>query len=525
MTQGNIFSLMLNSGREDQYITAFDKINERLAEIYKDKLDRCFLKWNKYFNNPDNLQTAEARAQYTEWVRDPREFCNNQVAPIQSTMNDLDKTHNTYIGKMWKPMIPLAFSYIKCSEKKGETNFDTSIRFQIQPLGTWFHEMVLHLRLSDLKAIDSRDKVKYCEKPGHRIIKNVRFIVNNVVLAEYSTEYYNKYYAFDVSGEKRAGWLRNMGQEIPRLAYMTPDPANNEYREYRLFGDGPQTLKREQPDLDLFIPILFQFNTELTQAFPQCKIPNGLIEVEVEFAPRKLIYAIADYGGGGAATPPKISLCELYVQHITTVPEVQNIILKDYNFSLIRVPKIHEEIVEAPNQEIYLNNIKYPVEQLAICFRPMENYTDVDYWNNNNKLLPVNIYVPAAVLDSNSQPTLAIQQAFYNSEAPVINKLRLHAKDIDIFAEMNVKMYSSYLPMASKQTYTPDDQGWLLMPMNFFAHSTDPSGHINFAKTKDLRIAYSSDIINTSYKAKATIIAQTYNFLIVQRYNAMLKFT
>jgi hypothetical protein len=57
-----------------------------------------------------------------------------------------------------------------------------------------------------------------------------------------------------VNSHKETGYLRNIGQEIPKVGLLTADPTVDEVREYRYFGNGPQTFKQTQPDIENRVP-------------------------------------------------------------------------------------------------------------------------------------------------------------------------------------------------------------------------------------------------------------------------------
>ena len=53
-----------------------------------------------------------------------------------------------------------------------------SIEFTIPPDGEFISDMFIYLRLSELKPLEETDKVRYADFLGHKIFKNIQFIIN-----------------------------------------------------------------------------------------------------------------------------------------------------------------------------------------------------------------------------------------------------------------------------------------------------------------------------------------------------------
>ena len=527
MATGSIFTLMINDGKQDVLLNATGKLQKRLETIYSDRVQKCMAEMHLHFNNPANFSQPRFLEEKAKWAANPLEYCVKNSKAIHQTVNEISKTHKMYIGACYKPFVSMAYSYLKINEKEGSQAFMNEITFTIPQNGTWIGDMVLHVKLSGLRAKDQRDKVKYCAMLGHRLMDRVEFLINNTAVADYTSETYNKFFQFHVKENKKNGWLRNIGHEIPNLAYMTPDPRNNEFREYKWFGDGPQTFKYRHDEVDMYIPLLFWFNLDIAQAFPNIKIPKGNVKIRIRFADLNKLVAVADYGGGGGFTAPQISTSDLYVNYISTLPEVERVLLRDYDFSLVRVNKTFEKILNHSDEEVLLKEIKYLVEHMVVGFRPMANYDDVDNWHRNSVLTPVDLMVPAAIMDFTQNPAapiVAVNAATYLHEEPVIDNCGLRIKNVDIFQTDTVKKFSSFYPFAAIGLNTPEDQGWLLFNMQLRPDLYNPSGHIDLSTNREIYLNYSSAFINDSNRTKLIVIAQSINFLIVNKNSAYLRY-
>lgn len=527
MAIGTLFTLMINDGKEDRLLNATETLQKKIDKAYQERMNKCMAGMKAYFENPVNKKDKGYEQERALWEEDPVDYCANKSNAVYSMMLEITKTHRMFIGNCYKPFVAMAFSYIKTSEKHGSTNFANTIDFIVPQIGSWVGDMVLHLTVSGLSAVSSKDKVKYCAFLGHRLVERVALVLDDIEIAYYTSELYNKHFQYHVPVNKKTGWMRNVGQEVPHQAFMTSDPLNDEFREYKWFGDGPQTFKRTQSPVDMYIPLLFWFNTDISAAFPNIKIPKGKFKIRVQFCPLDKIISIADYGGGGKYNEPTISTADLYIQHINTLPDIENMILNDYDFNLIRVPKIMEKELNNPSDAILLKEIKYQVEHIALCFRPMSNYNDVDNWYRNVVLKAVDLYVPAAVMDYTQvppAPTIAINRATYYTQIDVIDTCALKINDVEIFQEDTIKKYSSFYPYTTIGINTPDDQGWLLLNNQIRPDMYDPSGHINMSKNREVYFKYSSSWINDAQRAKLTVIAQCINFLIIYNGKPILKY-
>ncbi len=525
MASGNIFKLMINDGKQDALLNATAKLQERIDDIFTIRMENCMKKMDTYFSDEQNYYKDSKFLQNKDlYLSDPMGYCADKSQAVHATMIEISKTHKVFIGACYKPFVSTAFSYLKINEKEGSQQFGNEISFIVPQIGAWIQDMVLHIQLNGLKADNALDKVKYCALLGHRLIEEVTFLVNNTPIASYTGELYNKHFQFNVPDNKKQGWLRNIGHEIPNLAYMTPDPANVEYREYRWFGDGPQTFKTVQKTVDMYIPLLFWFNLDVAQAFPNIKIPKGGVKIKIKFAPLSKLIAVADGGGGGAYTAPTIGISDLYVNHISTLPEIETIMLSDYDFTLIRCHKIFEKIVINNQDNILLKNLKYCVEQIAISFRPVSNLEDVDNWHRNVVLTAVDIKMPVVAKLTDGTYSVAINNATYYTEDDVIDTLGLKIKDIDVFQTDTTAKYSSFNPYAAVGLNTPTDKGWLLMNLQLRPDLYDPSGHIDISRNRDIYLNYTSSYITNENRAKLTVIAQCINFIMIIKNSAHLKF-
>jgi hypothetical protein len=357
MSTGGTFTLQVNSGGID-LINAYGKLKDRLRSYIFAKNNNLVDKTVLFDNLINDLDESSV-----------------------PNLSYIEKTHNTFIGGLYKPSIPIAHDYNKQSHNSPKLN--NTITFKINKYGEFMNDSVLMIRLSGLRALDTRDRVRYVTMLGHKLIKNVRFKIHEMIIDEYNTEDYNFYFNHKIPDNKRSTWMENVGQETPHLAYITGDPTYDMYREYRWIGDGYQTLKQFQEDVEIFIPLLFWYR-ESRNPFPRYLIPNEGCTVEIDLAPVDEIVAVADYGGGGLYTSPTITECHLYTGYIFVTQDIYSMFIRKSIINMIRVHKQHKKrLGGTENNSILLNNIRGPMEYLYVVFRPVENEVLSQFWNNN----------------------------------------------------------------------------------------------------------------------------------------------
>jgi len=117
------------------------------------------------------------------------------------------------------------------------------------------------------------DRVNYCDFPGERMIKQVEFEVNGNPIDSYTHWNYVFDRQFRLKADKRAGYLRNVGQEQPIEGKSVPIAEGVRYGAH--IFNGLQTPKAEQPEWQVWQKLLFWFNEDFNNALPSAAIPFG----------------------------------------------------------------------------------------------------------------------------------------------------------------------------------------------------------------------------------------------------------
>ena len=366
-------------------------------------------------------------------------------------------------------------------------------------------------------------------------MEKVEFSINHNKIDTYGTEDYNAYYQFEVPPAKKIGYLRNIGQEVPEEGYFTPDPKVDEYRELKFFNRGPQTLKASHPSVELWIPILFDFNKDVASALPNIAIPSGQTDVSITLAPVNMIADSVTYDPQKADvdalfTPPTINICELYVNHIFMIEEVYQIFVKEYGASIFRIHKRQEKLLDINTGSILLNELKFPVETLFIAFRPNSNLSNFEYWYQNSIITKTLVAMPCminVVANAPADPDLAWNESVWYQRDPSLISLGVDtAGGIQIYETTPVGFYNSYTSWRFGDTWnTPSDLGWHLINFNLKPGQKQPSGHINASRQRELYLLYNAVAASNSNPLRMIIVSRIINILLIKDGSGALYFS
>jgi len=238
MATGATFALIANDGKADRLIMATKLLNQRIKDV----------------------MCARKRA---------------GKADITPTLVDIERTHMLYVNSHFKPFAAIGSEYNKVRAQSGSTTFGSGVTFSIPQFGDFFHDMVCRTRVTQFQAkdlttplqgsalfpnanatgaavggvpantyfnivdafgnrivtgglavgtpsavtVNYRNFVRYCEYPGHRLFKLVKFDVNGNPLDQYDTMVPVMLEKFCTAPNKRIGHDRLCGQETPLTGY------------------------------------------------------------------------------------------------------------------------------------------------------------------------------------------------------------------------------------------------------------------------------------------------------------------
>lgn len=483
MALGNLYKLTLNDGKQDMYLENAKLLKQVLKDI-----------------NPK-----------LEWKH------------IISTIN---KSHYFPINSYIMPSVPIGYYYKKISDYSGPLKFGTTFSMQMQNDGTWIFDMVLHVKLKGLKATSSLDKVRYAEFLGHRLFKEIKLLIAGDVIQKVTPDIYNIYYERHVPTSKKTLWKQLVGQEVPHLATLVSEPKISEVRQYIYVGDGPQTLKTSHPEIDIWLPMIFWFNTDITKLLPVCAMTASDIKLEFTFNDMTNLVGCTDNGGGGKFTPPTVSQVEMFVNHLETIDSIKSIVRSKTVFAIpIRTYESEDLIVNESTGKLqgtsHLKNIKNSVESLYVGFRPLTNEQSLISWPQQQIHQAQFIKIPV-VVENPSPNTIGANYAIYYKSSDCIDNLSFLINDIEIYSKNLSDFYTKYMPYKlqndSQESFS-EIKGWSYIDFSLADREsskfTNQFGYINFNKNREFRIDFSSSYISNSNPTRCTVISRALKVLII----------
>lgn len=508
---GGVFKLITNTGFQDKLIVATDRLADRMSRLELDGKKNLRVRL---------IKDAEASGRQLSQAQLDAEIMKSYE--WRPTLEMVEQTHVLFTHSTFKPFVSFGCEYYKSQGTKGTPKLGNEFSYVINNVGDFVNDMVVRIKLTGLSAVNAGDKVRYVEFPGHKLFKRVSFIVNNITLDQYTTDDMNAYYHMKLPKDKREGYLRSIGQEVPKRGYITQNPTTDELREYRLYANGAQTFKRTQDDLEMFMPILFWFK-DIHCALPNFLIAPGLTELKIQLCEASELVSFADYVGTGAYTTPQVSVCELYTNNIFMLPAVRDLFRIRFGYRLVRTHGRHiQPGVTAASGRVLLNGLKGVVETLYVGFRPTANVNNSQNWHRNSFLTRVDVEEPIVISATNS---LSIGTASFYNEAQSVDTLELRSNDITIFPEAPSMFYDSYMPTQwGSNISAPEVRGWHLMNINVEPGKYQPSGHFDTSRSRENYLIYNSSQVDPNHPVDVIVLADTINFLLVKDGGAIMKF-
>lgn len=337
------------------------------------------------------------------------------------------------------------------------------------------------------------------------------------------------YYRFHVSENQKLGWMKCIGQETPKVGMFLQDPEKQSVREKKFIFNGLQTPKQIHEEAELYIPLLFWFNLDPAFAISNWNITYEKFFIEIDFAPITECVSVIDYtGDGGKYEIPTMLACDLITNHVYTTPEVAELFKHKTQFSIIRVHKRVERILNKSFDMVNISDIKHAVESLYVRFRPVEhesNENSAELWRCNNIATYQEIKY-ASIISIAGTTSLAYTPVYYYDTKSVVDGVAVISNGSTIYDQSPGVFYNSYIPLrfGGERVMTPFDDGSFLMTFSINPGEAQPSGYLNFSQSRDQYIAYNSSYINNSQQVSLSVCATCINFLVMTAGSLSLRY-
>lgn len=532
--------LLANTSDLDNQLLAQDRLLRRLSEIKEQKIierDQAIEtrtiqieKINAFIANQlVNGATQETVNKYSDLKQQLEQQIERiKTQNVKPNYDDVRQTHALFINTTFKPLVSVAYGY----SSVGVTPlplFGSSVRMRVPVFGDFIADQAIHIRISELTATHRNNRVRWFDFIGHRLIKRITLISDGVILDQYGSEELEMYYRFHVSKNQKNGWKRCIGQETPRVGTFLQDPTNQTVRERKMIYDGYQTPKHSHPELDLYIPLLFWYNLDPAFAISNWNITYDKFFIDVEFADMDECVSVIDYAGdGGKYIQPSFIACDLISNHVYTTPEVAELFKHRTQFSIIRIHKRVERILNKQFDSVNISDIKFAVENLYVRFRPVANETNMnkaELWRVNDVSRYKEVKYPSIITVAGA-PSLAYTPTYYYETEPAVDSIALISNGSTIYDANSSLFYNAYIPLrfGGERVITPDDEGAYLMTFSLFPGESQPSGYLNFSQSREQYIAYSSSFIDNDNPVTMSVCATCINFLVMSRGSLSLRY-
>lgn len=523
MSRGAIFTLVTQDDRTDKYFTAIDLLTQKINNI---KLNR------------------------------------------QPTTKDIEYTHILYTKTKYVPYVAITSDYIQV-QSTGLLDFGNTIEFSLPNYGHFTSDVVLHIRfdavgnkqayLNGVEPSVDTPLYRYCAFPGIRLLENVEFRSDGVLIDTYGPDDVIAYKNFFVKPGHKVGWGRCYGQdEINQACYNSKS-----FTGYLNYSNGYQTPKLYHEAFDMFIPLQFWFCEDVSQAIINSGTTNGQRKISMKLCHldkilQCLIYNVDDSIPpnitqiGTTQVPLKlnknsslITAANLYINSLYTYPEVFDVISKECGFNLIRVHKRQNTSLTSASNDILLSNLHYPGEYLSIGFRNKSNDNDFDRWHlmgsdyiAEDITSTKTLHVPAIIWndDLSIRQLVAREAIQVTTLNNIINTIRIHIGDINIYPTMLSNFFNDYLPIRypkNSAVVSPYDNNMFLVTFCNYPGQYNPSGHFNLSTNREMYVEYTMNNTYGSYLDNPTngisyemvICMSALNFLIREGDSVRLRYS
>lgn len=518
MSNAGTFTLISNDGKQDQIITATKLLSQRIQSITAAKVQQG-------------------------------------AADTNPTLSDIERSHVLFVHAHFKPYVALALEYYKVAANN--VTLGTDVKFSLPQYGDFFADMVVHVQIDSPTAsftgtaANAADCAlyRYCDWIGERIFQKVQFEVNSNPLDDYMNDVYVMHRQFRVSPGQMTGWMRNMGQqEASEGTYIVPQAAAtvapvSARAKINVF-DGIQEYKQVQPVVDLFVPLLFWFNTDPRLAFPSVAVPYGQRFINITLAQKSdLIRAIINPAAttttlsAPVVTTPSIKLFDLYINNLFVMPDIHNIFISRIAFTLIRVHRRQTQQVNKSSDSVHLVQLKWPTEVMYLGFRPTANITSnatVAAFVSQSAVVDPNMedwhrfsLVTNTLGRASSTVSGAVAAYNYKQESNHITTLNLSAHGVNLFNNLPAQFFNSYIPYqyGGELINTPKDKGLFMISFSLYPGSYQPSGHFNVSRAREFYLDYTSTYVDSNSTADLIVNVQAINFLLISDGSATLRYT
>lgn len=476
-------------------------------------------------------------------IKNERLDAGGWTDPVEAmpTQRDIAVTHMLYVKRIFKPFVAFAYEYFKSTSDQGATSVlpdsasDSSVmRFNLRANnGDFVHDQVLRVVLPALGSATSTTLYRYTDFPGIRMIKEVKLSADSVDVYSYNTDDVLMYMNTRLDEAHRKSFEQLVGQEQTHEGVFYHE--NRNINQVINIRDGAQTFKRYQPELELWIPLIFDYNSDVGRSLHNRVIGSQQMFIDIVLENVTNIIQTADINAvpTGSISKAKIKTMELYTKNIYLNPEINDLFTDRNNLALIRVYRQHKTTISINNDDILLSSLKFPIEIMHFGFRPNVNcdvnanpkYAFKD-WHKFSTITRHCVPVPA-LIDSVASPgdqKLVVRTARYSTEGHTVSSIGLRIHGNDLYPLISSGFFEKYQLNTSPGLYPSDARGCYTANFCHYPTLFSPSGHINNSTARELYIKYVAENISTSNMVTFVASAQCINFILMKNNSVKLRY-
>lgn len=378
-------------------------------------------------------------------------------------------SHDFHFIKYMKPAVSTTNAYVKnkpldCgSIVRGRTSkLDIISRFD--PSAAFLTDMGLHIRVkapppttvlrpdADGNLVQTNVRWRWCDFPGIRLLERseIQFTQSDV----------EKYTYWDIMNETasmmdenlRQAWYRCVGQDTGMVGklFNVGLSADQSMR----FFKGYQTLKVQQDDLDLFIPLRFFCNKKIGDALQVTNLDEE--QLELHFVLADLAHMIEGQVDPVPAIAARTSAPEIYTElqslnvtnvelwtnNIFTPPCIQDLLLNREIYNVVTIRQQFQHEVNSREGRFEFDKVRFLLEDIIVQVARKSQTSGMETWWRDG-IADESDVCGVAVLPGNP-PQLVTRPYVGYSHTNLLQSLKLTTKGEDIIEFVNPKFMQEY---------------------------------------------------------------------------------
>ena len=215
---------------------------------------------------------------------------------------------------------------------------------------------------------------------------------------------------------------------------------------------------------------------------------------------------------------------------------------------MIRVHRQQLISTSLSDQEILLQNLKWPVECIFCGMRPVSQKTSLRDWHKFVKVTETDYATgrlvtsastfvgaftwPGVTPTSGSQAVTVTPTFVEGAVTALVNqktmdRVTITAHGVYLYNDIPADFFNQYTPYTygGPHINSPEDEGALMIPFNLYPGTYQPSGYINISRAREFYIRFISSVIGASTPGELSIVASSLNFLLISDGSAVLRYS